>query len=335
VLNEKRHSVVTEDLSRVFKKRKFRKDMENEVVALTGVNLKIREGELFGLLGPNGAGKTTLLKILCTLLLPSSGRAYVDGIEVTEKPEEVRRRINMVSGGEHSGYGILNVTETLWLFSQFYGIPPKIARRRIQEMLEVFEMTEFAKTKINRLSTGMRQKMNVARGFVSDPKILFLDEPTLGLDVHISRQVREYIRRWVDEHPEKTVLLTTHYMAEAEMLCDRLAIIDRGELLVLDTPGNLKKSLEQEAVYHLEVDLITNHQERFENLRGIKSFACEHRSDLGTSSLKLILESDEAIGGVTDLLESLNLKIRSLSRREPTLEDAFISLVGRGIENED
>jgi ABC-2 type transport system ATP-binding protein len=309
--------------------------MENEVVALKEVDLTIREGELFGLLGPNGAGKTTLIKILCTLLLPTSGRAYVDGIEVTEEPDEVRKRINMVSGGEHSGYGILNVTETLWLFSQFYGIPPKVARRRIEEMLEVFEMTEFAKTKINRLSTGMRQKMNVARGFISDPKILFLDEPTLGLDVHISRQVRDYIRRWVDEHPEKTVLLTTHYMAEAEMLCDRLAIIDRGEVLVLDTPANLKKSLEEEVVYHLEVDLVTNHQERFEDIQGIKSFACEHRADLGTSSLKLILESDMAIVGVTDLLESLNLKIRSLSRREPTLEEVFISLVGRGIENDE
>jgi ABC-2 type transport system ATP-binding protein len=304
------------------------------VTALKDVNIKINQGELFGVLGPNGAGKTTLIKILSTLLSPTSGKALVDGVDVMKHPEEVRKRINMVTGGEHSGYGILTVTETLWLFSQLYGIPKKVVLKRINEMLELMDMEKYAKTKINKLSSGMRQKMNIIRGFVCDPKILFLDEPTLGLDVQISRDVRKYIKSWVKENPEKTILLTTHYMAEADELCDRLAIIDQGLVLACDSPTNLKKSLKKEALFHIETNLMLNDLDKFNQIPGVKSFAYEHKSHLGRTLLKFILDDDSVISDVSQALSQNGSKIISLSKMEPTLEDVFISLVGKGLENE-
>lgn len=329
------YAVETFDLNRTFKVRKSKKNENNNlVIALKDVNLKINQGELFGVLGPNGAGKTTLIKILSTLLLPTSGTALVDGIDVIRYPEQVRKRINMVTGGEHSGYGILTVRETLWMFSQFYGISKKVALKRIDEMLELLDMEKFAKTKINKLSSGMRQKMNIIRGFVCDPKILFLDEPTLGLDVQISRDVRKYIKSWVKSNSEKTILLTTHYMAEADELCDRLAIIDQGRCLACDSPTSLKKSLQKEAVFHIEVNLMLNDLDKFNQIQGVKSFAFEHKSHLGRTLLKFILQDDSAISDVSQALHQNGSKILSLSKMEPTLEDVFIFLVGKGLENE-
>jgi ABC-2 type transport system ATP-binding protein len=329
------YAVETFDLNRTFKVRKNKKNEKNNLVtALKDVNIKINQGELFGVLGPNGAGKTTLIKILSTLLSPTSGEAYVDGVDVMKHPEEVRKRINMVTGGEHSGYGILTVTETLWLFSQLYGIPNKVVQKRINEMLELMDMQKYAKTKINKLSSGMRQKMNIIRGFVCDPKILFLDEPTLGLDVQISRDVRKYIKSWVKENPEKTILLTTHYMAEADELCDRLAIIDQGLVLACDSPSNLKKSLQREALFHIETNLMLNDLDKFNQIPGVKSFAFEHKSHLGRTLLKFILDDDSVISDVSQALSQNGSKIISLSKMEPTLEDVFISLVGKGLENE-
>ena len=332
------HAVETFDLNRTFKlkreKRKKNKNKNDKVIALENVNLKIHQGELFGILGPNGAGKTTLIKILSTLLLPSSGTALVDGIDVVKYPEEVRKRINMVTGGEQCGYGILNVRETLWMFSQFYGIPNSKAKQRIDELLKILDMERFANTKIGKLSTGMKQKLNVMRGFVCDPKIMFLDEPTLGLDVQISRDVRKYVKTWLKENLERTVLLTTHYMAEADELCDRLAIIDQGKVLVCDSPQNLKKSLTKDAVFHIEVNLTLNGMEKFANIAGVKNFAYEHKSHLGRTLLKFILEDESAISNVTESISDNGSKIVSLSKVEPSLEDVFVGLVGRGLQDE-
>jgi ABC-2 type transport system ATP-binding protein len=194
-------------------------------VALDNINLEVRRGELFGLLGSNGAGKTTLIKILTTLLSPSTGSARVDDLDVVTQAPALRPRINMVSGGETSGYGVLTVRENLWLFSQLYGVPRKEARRRIDMLLDELDLSEKADTRISHLSTGLRQKMNFCRGFVTAPKILFLDEPTLGLDVHAARTVRDFIRRWLAERLGRTMVLTTHYLAEADELCDRIAIV--------------------------------------------------------------------------------------------------------------
>ena len=328
------YAIETKDLTRKFKAKKAKKDSPSEITALDKVNIIVNSGELFGLLGPNGAGKTTLIKILSTLLSPTSGTALVDGLDVSHRAHEVRKRINMVSGGEHSGYGILNVQENLWMFSQFYGVDNDLAFKRIDEMLEVLGLAEFKKTRIGKLSTGMRQKMNLIRGFVTDPKILFLDEPTLGLDVQISRDVRKYVKNWVKNSSEKTILLTTHYMAEADELCDRVAIIDQGKVIACDTPSNLKRLLKQEAVFHIDVNLTTENLDRFSGISGVKNFAYEHKPHVAKTELKFILESDSVISQVTDALETDGTKIISLSKTEPSLEDVFLALVGKGLENE-
>jgi len=320
-------AVKTEQLSRVYKTKK------REIIALDRVDLEIPTGELFGLLGPNGAGKTTLIKILTTLLAPTGGRASVAGVDVAQNPWEVRRHINMVSGGESSGYGLLTVEENLWMFAQFYGIDGKTARSRIRDMLEIVGLADRAKAKIYHLSTGMRQKMNFVRGFLTDPEILFMDEPTLGLDVQTSHALRAFIKDWVGKGPGKTVLLTTHYMHEADELCDRVAIIHDGRVLACDTPGNLKKSLQREVVFRLQVTAMANPEELFQDLRGVRRFS--HEEVNGCTELYLILEDENALPPILTAIQQSHGELISLEKRNPTLEDVFISMVGRGLREGD
>ncbi len=324
-----RPAVRTERLTRVYRVARKRGQPPQERVALHGVDLEIRPGELFGLLGPNGAGKTTLIKILTTLLLPTSGRAWVAGYDVATQPEAVRRRINMVAGGESCGYGLLTVRENLWMFSQFYGLDHRTARRRIEELLERFELRDYGDTKMSDLSTGLRQKVNVIRGFLTDPEILFLDEPTLGLDVHAARQIRAFIRAWIEERPGRTILLTTHYMLEAEELCDRVAIIDRGRILACDAPHELKRRLQQDVLFSVEVAGSTPPARLLGGIPGVRQVY--HRPRDGRSELDLILEEEGVIGPVISALTAGGAQILTLRKREPTLEDVFVRLVGRGL----
>ena len=300
--------------------------------ALDGVGLAVREGEFFGLLGPNGAGKTTLIKVLVTLLLPSSGRALVDGFDVVTQPQAIRRRISMVSGGESSGYGILTVREQLWMFSQFYGIPGRVARQRIDHLLAVMGLTDDADKKVYNLSTGMRQKMNLCRGLVSEPKILFLDEPTLGLDVAVARDVRAYIKRWRHERPTHTVLLTTHYMTEADELCDRVAIIDRGRVVACDTPAALKRQVQSDSVFQLRVAGDAADAARLGQLPGVQRF--QHVRGDGVASLSFSLADEGALAEIIAAITRQGGRLLSLEKREPTLEDAFLELVGRRLDEE-
>lgn len=324
-------AIQTEHIGRVYKIRSGKKSEPKELIALQDINLEVRKGELFGLLGPNGAGKTTLIKILTTLLAPSSGRAFVAGFDVAKEPQNVRPRINMVSGGEASGYGLLTVRENLWMFAQFYGIPSREANRRIKELLQVVGLEDRINTKSSDLSTGLRQKMNIVRGFMTDPDVLFLDEPTLGLDVGASREVRKFIRSWVDENPSRSLLLTTHYMVEADELCDRVAIINQGKVLACDTPANLKHRLQRDVVFRMEVSPLNGLETTsFEGLPGVRKVT--HRSRDGFSALELILEKDDALGSVIQTMTTANIHILNLQKREPTLEDVFVDLVGSSME---
>jgi ABC-2 type transport system ATP-binding protein len=320
----------TENLGRIYKIRGGKKTEPKELVALQDVNLEVRRGELFGLLGPNGAGKTTLIKILTTLLAPTSGRAWVAGYDVAQEPGKVRPLINMVSGGEASGYGLLTVRENLWMFSQFYGMPSRDANRRIRELLEVVGMLDRINAKSSDLSTGLRQKMNIVRGFLTDPRVLFLDEPTLGLDVGAARDVRKYIRRWLDENPERTLLLTTHYMVEADELCDRVAIINQGQVLACDTPGNLKRCFQQEAIFRIEASPLNGMPVKvFEQLPGVRSVT-ELQMD-GYVVLEFVLEEEPVLSKVVNTMTTGGIQILNLQKREPSLEDVFVELVGRSM----
>ncbi len=336
------YAIETQDLGRIYKIRgnKKEKAIRKELVALTDVNLKVEQGELFGLLGPNGAGKTTLIKILTTLLAPTSGRASVSGFDVIEAPHLIRPRINMVSGGESSGYGLLTVRENLWMFSQFYGVPSKEAYRRIDELLKRVGIFDRRHTKSSDLSTGLRQKMNIVRGFMTDPQVLFLDEPTLGLDVGASREVRGLIREWLKEVDSRTLLLTTHYMVEADELCDRVAIINQGRVLACDTPAVLKQHLQKEALFEIQTSPLNGLSvTKLEALPGVSKATCEEVD--GSATLNFFLKEEAVLASVINTLTAGNVRIMKLTKHEPTLEDVFVELVGhsmadmeRGGENE-
>jgi ABC-2 type transport system ATP-binding protein len=330
-------AIRTEGLTRIYKIKGKKKNGEaqKDLVALDGVDLEVYQGELFGLLGPNGAGKTTLIKILTTLLAPTGGVCYVDGLDVVKQANQVRHRINMVSGGETSGYGLLTVRENLWMFSQFYGVTWADANARITEMLKIVELEDKAGTRISALSTGQRQRMNFCRGFITDPKVIFLDEPTLGLDVNAARIVRNFTRDWMQKHPDRTVLLTTHYMAEADELCDRIAIIDHGKVLACDTPANLKHMLQRQPVFEISASGINAHSiEAFRQVPGVVRVNAEPDESGTIYKLKFILEGESVIGAVISTLAAQNGSIVSLQKNEPTLEDVFLKLVGRSLSDE-
>ncbi|MGD8456384.1 MAG: ABC transporter ATP-binding protein [Anaerolineales bacterium] len=323
-------AIETKELGRIYKIRGGKKEDPKELTALEKVTLEIQPGELFGLLGPNGAGKTTLIKILTTLLAPTSGQAYVAGLDVTKQADQVRTRINMVSGGESSGYGLLTVRENLWMFAQFYGIPFKEANQRVKDLLTVVGLGDRMNTKSSDLSTGLRQKMNLVRGFLTDPDVLFLDEPTLGLDVGASRDVRSFIRSWVDDNDEKTLLLTTHYMVEAEELCDRVAIINLGKVLACDTPARLKHDLQKDAIFRIEVSPLNGLTVgTFEALNGVRQVS--HQPEDGFSILEFIMADEDVLGSVVNLMSENDVHLLNLQKRVPTLEDVFVSLVGKSM----
>ncbi len=308
-------------------------DAPREFTALAGVTLDVRPGELFGLLGPNGAGKTTLIKILTTLLAPTSGTAEVGGLDVVSQARRIRPFINMVSGGESSGYGILNVRENLWLFARMYGVPTALAHDRIDSMLGVVGLTEKAGSRVSHLSTGQRQKMNFCRGFITDPKVLFLDEPTLGLDVTSARAIRGFVREWMKQDPSRTLLLTTHYMAEADDLCDRLAIIDQGKVLACDTPGNLKKRVQEYPIFELSLAPGSGGWAKLGELPGVHQSTAVEKPE--SVEVKVALFEEPAIGAVVQTLATSGARILSLKKVEPTLEDVFIELVGHGLGDAD
>lgn len=324
-------AIKTENLGRVYKIREAKKKETKELIALTDINLNVHKGELFGLLGPNGAGKTTLIKILTTLLAPSSGKASVAGYDVYSQAEQIRHCINMVSGGETSGYGLLTVRENLWMFAQFYGIDSKTANDRIKALLQVVDMADRLNTKCSDLSTGLRQKMNIARGFLTDPQILFLDEPTLGLDVGASRDVRRFIRRWVNEDAGKTVLLTTHYMVEADELCDRVAIINQGKVLACDKPAVLKHNLRRESIFIIEIETpVAINMVLLNSLPGV--IRVDQFPQDGFTRLDMVLTEESVLSALIAEFNAQGLRIRSLEKRDPTLEDVFVALVGARME---
>ena len=327
-------AIETKDLGRIYKLRGSKKETRKELVALEGVNLTVERGELFGLLGPNGAGKTTLIKILTTLLSPTSGWARVAGGDVNAEPESVRPRINMVSGGESSGYGLLTVRENLWMFSQFYGVPSKEANERIEALLEMVGMKDRMHTKSSDLSTGLRQKMNIVRGFLTEPEVLFLDEPTLGLDVGAMRDVRRFILEWLKADKERTLLLTTHYMMEADELCDRVAIINKGKVLACDKPPVLKQRLQKDALFEIEVSPLNGLTQQMLVDQPEVTKAAISETETG-AKLSIGLVEESALARVINLFTQKDVKVMNLSKREPTLEDVFVDLVGRSMAEEE
>src|SRR4051812_13610015 len=247
-----------------------------EVEAVRGVSFEVGEGELFGLLGPNGAGKTTTIKMLITLLIPTGGSARVLGLDVVKDAREVRKRIGYVFGGERGVYERLSGLDNLRYFAELYGVPGKEQRPRIDHLLELVGLKGREDERVEGYSRGMKQRLHVARGLLHDPPVIFLDEPTIGLDPVGARELRALIASLTEAG--KTVLLTTHYMFEADALCDRIAVIARGEIVAHGTPTDLKAGVEEGAVVEVEIFGIPEGTvDRVRELDGVRAVSVEER----------------------------------------------------------
>jgi ABC-2 type transport system ATP-binding protein len=294
-----------------------------EVEAVRGVNFAIEEGELFGLLGPNGAGKTTTIKMLITLLLPTSGSARVLGLDVVKNAQEVRRRIGYVFGGERGVYERLSGYDNLRYFAELYGVPPKVQKPRIEELLELVGLKGREHERAEGYSRGMKQRLHVARGLLHDPEVLFLDEPTIGLDPVGARELRSTIASLTAGG--KTVLLTTHYMFEADALCDRIAVISKGKIVAEGTPADLKRGVDRGRVLEVEVYGVEDKTiERVRGLDGVMAVSVEEREQTQV----LVVQTQAEAELTSAILGHLNGgQVGRISQREPTLEDAYVALV--------
>jgi ABC-2 type transport system ATP-binding protein len=288
------------------------------LTAVDGLTLDISENEVFGLLGSNGAGKTTTIHMLATLLKPTSGTATVNGYDIVSQPGKVRASIGIVFQAPSSD-DILTGYENLHLHSMLYSVPRQARRQRIDEVLELVGLAERKHDQVKTYSGGMRRRLEIARGLLHEPKVMFLDEPTLGLDPASRESMWKYIKRLVEEE-KVTIILTTHYMEEADMLCDRIAIIDKGQIVALDTPAGLKAGLGGDIIRLKTKDSIDK----------IRQF--DFVSKVEQIDGFLVLSVRDAKKALPVLLQ--NVEAESAEFASPTLNDVFIQITGRNIDKE-
>jgi ABC-2 type transport system ATP-binding protein len=317
-------AIEAEKLRRTYRQTSgFARRRTKTIEAVRGIDFEVGEGELFGLLGPNGAGKTTTIKMLVTLLIPTDGAARVLGYDVVKHAREVRRRIGYVFGGDRGAYERLSGRDNLRYFSELYGVPPKVQKRRIPELLELVGLTGRERERVEGYSRGMRQRLHIARGLLHDPPVVVLDEPTIGLDPVGARELRHTIAELA--RSGKTVLLTTHYMYEADALCDRIAVISKGEIVATGTPAALKSIVADRTV--VEIEAFGAPEEAIRQLRqapGVTSVAVEDREH----AQLLVVQSPQGLELTQQLLSYLDgVRVGRVAAREPTLEDAYVSLV--------
>jgi ABC-2 type transport system ATP-binding protein len=299
------------------------KRASREVEAVRGVDFVVERGELFGLLGPNGAGKTTTIKMLITLLLPTSGSARVLGHDVVEDPRAVRRRVGYVFGGDRGLYERLSGLDNLRYFAELYGVPAREQKARIAELLELAGLAGREKERVEGYSRGMRQRLHIARGLLHKPEVLFLDEPSIGIDPVGARELRTTVADL--RNAGTTVLLTTHYMFEADELCDRIAVIADGRIVAEGTPAELKSRVGEGSV--VEVEVFGDAGSVLPALRalaGVRSAVVEER---GHSEV-IVVRAEPGAEVTQPVLGALDgISLGRVATRQPTLEDAYVELV--------
>lgn len=317
-------AIVAGNLCKVFNVTKgVLRRTKNQVVAVKDVSFEVGYGELFGLVGPNGAGKTTTIKMLTTMLIPTSGTATVLGHDIEKDVTQIREKIGIVLGGERGLYTRVNAIDNLRYFADLYGVPTSIRDKRIKELLQFMGLWDRARDRVETFSKGMKQRLHLARGLINDPQLIFMDEPTIGLDPEIAKETRTMIKELIEKG--KTVLLTTHYMFEADELCKRVAIIRNGEIVALDTPSGLKKYVMDTSVVEVEGFGITETEvAKFKEVSEVLAVS----ADLSENKQVLKLQTakgSEIISEVQEILK--NSRIYDLKIKEPTLEDAYLRLV--------
>ena len=289
--------------------------------AVRGISLNIKEGEIFGLLGPNGAGKTTTLSMLSTLIPPTAGVASVNGFDVVREPAKVRSSIGFVFQ-DPSSDDLLTGRENLYLHALMYGVDMRDINKKMDDVLELVDLTKKQHERMKTYSGGMRRRLELARGLLHEPKVLFLDEPTLGLDPQTREHLWKYIKRLSTER-KVTIIITTHYMEEADMLCDRLSIIDHGKIVITDTPTRLKKNLGGDVVR------IAVSKPNMNNLKGMKFIKNKEYAN-GV----LTLTVNDASKHLQEILEKVG-NVESVESRSPTLNDVFLHFTGSEIRESD
>lgn len=302
------------------------KSEKRSVEALKDVSLQVEDGEIFGLLGPNGAGKTTLIKILTTLLLPTAGEAWVNGFQVTRQEDKVRASVGCMLMGERGLYWKLTGRENLEYFAALYYLPPGRRKKRAEEIIHLLDLGEIADRSVETYSSGQKMFLAFGKALINDAPLLILDEPTNTLDVPSASALRAIVRQLNAQG--KTIIYTTHIMIEAETLCDRVAIIDHGELLALDTVEALKASLQREGVTHIE-GVISSHAEQA--VRALPWVVRTSRAAKNGSALLTVVTENgrENLPVLVETLTQSGARIQKISPEEPTLEDVFIARTGR------
>ncbi|HLF06018.1 MAG TPA: ABC transporter ATP-binding protein [Thermoplasmata archaeon] len=326
--------ILTDKLSKTFiskERKRFLRPEKKKVVALDDVSLEVKEGEFFGLLGPNGAGKTTLIRCLTTLLIPSTGRAWVNGYEVGRQDDEVRASIGCMLMGERGLYWKLTGTENLEYFAALYHIPRAERDRRISELKSRLDMGEFLDRTVETYSSGQKMLMAFAKALLNDAPILFLDEPTVTMDVHNARKLRAMVRE-LNEKEKKTIVYTTHLMHEADELCNRIAIIDKGRIIALGTPQELKRAHRAEETLEIEGIIPEPALAALRRVEGVKEAALTAETD-GSAKVSIILGSDRSkvLPRLIETLVSMKAEVRHVRAQDVTLEDVFVAKTGRSL----
>ena len=314
------YSIETKSLTKSF----------GDLVAVNDISFSVEKGEIFGFLGPNGAGKSTTMMIFTTLLKPTSGTAMIAGFDVMKDAKHVRENIGYVQQ-ETTVDEYLTGRENLLLQAKLNHIPKNEINQRIDDVLELIELSDKQDQAVVTYSGGMRKRLDIAGGLLHRPKVLFLDEPTVGLDIQTRRKIWQYIKK-IHVEFEMTIFVTTHYMEEADSLCDRIGIMDHGKIQVIDTPENMKNALGNEII-SLVVDTNNNHDSFLEELKKI-----EFIKKINEDNLKLTLftsNGTEVIPEIFQISSKLDIKINSISLTQPTLDDVFISYTGHEIRDDD
>ena len=314
------YSIETKSLTKSF----------GDVTAVNNISLSVKNGEIFGFLGPNGAGKSTTIMILTTLLKPTSGQALISGFDVATNAKQVRQNIGYVQQ-ETTVDEYLTGRENLLLQAKLNHIPKNEIDKRIDEILTLIELTDKQDKTVVTYSGGMRKRLDIAGGLLHRPKVLFLDEPTVGLDIQTRRKIWQYIKKIHDEF-KMTIFLTTHYMEEADQLCDRIGIIDDGKIQVIDSPENLKKAMGNEVISII----FEEGENRDSFLSELEKIEFVNKINKDESKLTLFASNGtEVIPKIFQISSKLNIKITSISLTQPTLDDVFISYTGHEIRDDD
>jgi ABC-2 type transport system ATP-binding protein len=329
------NTVEVENLKKDFilKKGPLFKRQKEVLHAVDRVNFSLKQGEIFSLLGPNGAGKTTIIKMLSTLLIPSSGTARIMGFDIVKEDARVRRVLTAVLPGERTLFWKLTVRENLQYFGSLYGLDRKFVNRQIDMYLNEFQINEKRDVLVEKLSTGQRQKVVLCRAMLPEPDVIIIDEPTLGLDPVSAKTLRNMIRNI--KAIGKTILLTTHYMYEVDELSDRIAIINEGKFVCLDTPERLKKNLQAKQIFRLEV---SHWNDAIHQLFGVKHPVNRMNYHRKNGLIQVELELTEENLGVSDVsnfCNANNIFLHQIRIDEPTLEDVFIAKTGKRLEEAD